>query len=149
MMRNIAIGLAATIALGGATLSASTLYGQESGISKGMSGSVQGEHGRGVSREHAELTPLQRERLKGIARERFAELTPRQRAHLREIEGKLGERERLSQITGGRYAELTWLQRARLRRITRQLADLTPLQRERLMEIMRERYGQLGALGRR
>ena len=38
MMRNIAIGLAAaTIAIGGSALSASALYGQESGIGKGMS----------------------------------------------------------------------------------------------------------------
>jgi Spy/CpxP family protein refolding chaperone len=143
MIRSIAIGLAAaTIAIGGTTLSVSALYGQESGITKGMSGSVQGEHGRRVARERADLTPLQRERLKGIARERFADLTPRQRRHLRRIAGDVAEREHLSRITGGRYAELTWLQRARLRRITRQLADLTPLQRERLREIMRERYPQ-------
>jgi Spy/CpxP family protein refolding chaperone len=158
MIRSIAIGLAAaTIAIGGATLSASALYGQESGISKGMSGSVQGETGRRVARESADLTPLQRERLKGIAPERFAELTPRQRAHLRRIAGQVTEREHLSKITGGRYAELSWLERTRLRRITRQLADLTPLQRERLREIMREqqfspvareRYRQ-GPYGRR
>ena len=80
MMRNIAIGLAAaTIAIGGSTLSASALYGQESGIRKGsMSGSVKSqrfgprtygfydeERGRG-------LTPLQRERLRG----RCANATP-------------------------------------------------------------------------
>jgi hypothetical protein len=100
MMRNIAIGLAAaTIALGGSTLSASALYGKESGVSKGMSGSVQREHGR--ARELADLTPLQRERLKGIAHERLAELTPRQRAHLRGITRQL--------------ADLTPLQRERLR----------------------------------
>jgi hypothetical protein len=149
MMRNIAIGLAAaTIAIGGSTLSGSALYGQESGISKGMSGSVQGEQSRGVARELADLTPLQRERLKGITRERLAELTPRQRRHLRRIAGQLAERERLTEITGGRYAELTWLQRARLRRITRQLADLTPLQRERLRGIMRERYEQVSPVER-
>ena len=158
MMRNIAIGLAAaTIAIGGSTLSASALSGQESGISKGsMSRSYDEERGGGkvtgykpdrfdeVSRSDRDnrisrLTPLQRERLKGIARERLAELTPRQRAHLRRITGQLADRERLRAITGGRYAELTWRQRAQLKRITRQLADLTPLQRERLRGIMRER----------
>jgi Spy/CpxP family protein refolding chaperone len=149
MIHSIAIGLtAATIAIGGATLSASALYGQESGISKGMSGSLQGEHDRRVARELGDLTPLQRERLKGIARERLAELTPRQRAHLRRIAGQLAERERIKEITGGRYAELTWLQRARLRRITRQLADLTPLQRERLREIMRERHERFSPVER-
>jgi len=161
MMRNIAIGLAAaTIAIGGSTLSASALSGQESGISKGsMSRSYDEERGGGrvagykpdrfdeVSRSDrgdrtSRLTPLQRERLKGIARERLAELSPRQRAHLRRIAGQLADRERIMAITGGRYAELTGLQRARLRRITRQLADLTPLQRERLGGIMRERYEQ-------
>ena|SRR5215475_12919285 len=141
MMRNIAIGLAAaTIAIGSSALSASA--GQERGISKGMSRSAQPEHGRGGARELADFTPLQRERLKGIARERLAELSPRQRAHLRRIAGQLADRERIMAITGGRYAELTGLQRARLRRITRQLADLTPLQRERLGGIMRERYEQ-------
>src|SRR5712671_5689765 len=99
MMRNIAIGLAAaTIAIGGSTLSVSALYGQESGISKGsMSGSVksdrfveltptQRERLRGMVRERiVELTPMQRERLRGIVRERFADLTPMQRERLREF----------------------------------------------------------------
>jgi Spy/CpxP family protein refolding chaperone len=148
MMHNIAIGLAAaTIAIGGSALSASALYGQESGIGKGMSGSIQGEHGRGAP-ANSDLTPLQRERLKGIARERLAELTPRQRADLRRITGQLADRERLRAITGGRYAELTWRQRARLSRIARQLADLTPLQRERLRVIMRERYEQFSPVER-
>src|SRR6266481_3170123 len=91
MIRNIAISLAAaTIAIGGSTLSVSALYGQESGISKGsMSGS-------------AELTPLQRERIRGTGRERFAELTPLQR-------------ERIRGMVRERYAELTPLQRERLR----------------------------------
>jgi hypothetical protein len=76
MMRNIAIGLAAaTIAIGGSTLSASVLYGQESGISKGS-----------MSR----LTPLQRERAGEIVRERFAELTPLQRERVSRF--VLGER---------------------------------------------------------
>jgi hypothetical protein len=57
-MRNIAIGLvAATIAIGGSTLTVSALYGQESGISKGsMTGSIRSDR-------FAELTPLQRERI--------------------------------------------------------------------------------------
>ena len=89
MMRNIAIGLAAaTIAIGGSTLSASALYGQESGISKGS-----------MSR----LTPLQRERLRGMVRERFAELTPLQR-------------ERISRFVLGRYERLSPLERERLYR---------------------------------
>src|SRR5258708_29715942 len=77
MMRNIAIGLAAaTIAITSSTLSVSALYGQENGISKGsMSGSVKSDR-------YAELTPLQRERLKGMVRERCAELTPLQRQRL-------------------------------------------------------------------
>ena len=106
MMRNIAIGLAAaTIAIGGSTLSASALYGQESAISKGS-----------MSR----LTPSERERLRGMVRERYAELTPLQR-------------ERLRGMVRERYAELTPLQRERLRGIVRErFADLTPLQRARI-----------------
>ena len=89
MMRNIAIGLAAaTIAIGGSTLSASALYGQESGISKGS-----------MSR----LTPLQRERLRGTVRERFADLTPLQR-------------ERVIRFVRARYEQLTPLERERLYR---------------------------------
>src|SRR5712672_895097 len=115
MMRNIAIGLAAaTIVIGGSTLSVSALYGQESGISKGsMSGCIKGER-------FAELTPLQRERLRGKVRERYAELTPLQRERLR---GKVRER----------YTELTPLQRARLRgKVRERYEQLTPLERERL-----------------
>jgi hypothetical protein len=112
MMRSIAIGLAAaTIAIGGSTLSVSALHGQESGISKGsMSGSVKGhqfgtrtyneERGHG---NRAELTPRARERLREIARERYAELTPRQR-------------ERLTRIGRERHAELTPPGRERLYR---------------------------------
>ena len=79
MMRNIAIGLAAaTIAIGGSTLSVSALYGQESGISKGsMSGSVKShrfgprtygfyDEERGRGNRFSELTPIQRERLRVI-----------------------------------------------------------------------------------
>src|SRR5262249_37821916 len=88
MMRNIAIGLAAaTIAIGGSTLSASALYGQETGISKGSMirlPPLQRERVRGAVRErYAELTPLQRERLRGAVRERFADLTPLQRERIR------------------------------------------------------------------
>src|SRR6266478_4039654 len=111
MMRNIAIGLAAvTIAIGSSTLSVSALYGQESGISKGsMSGSVNSER-------YAELTPLQRERLRGKVSERYAELTPTQRERLR---GKVRER----------FAELTPTQRERLRgKVRERFAELTPTQ---------------------
>ena len=96
MMRNIAIGLAAaTIAIGGSTLSVSALYGQESGISKGsMSGSVKShrfgprtygfyDEERGRGNRFSELTPIQRERLREIVRERFADLTPMQRERIR------------------------------------------------------------------
>ncbi len=152
MMRNIAIGLAAaTIAIGGSTLSASALYGQESGISKeSMSRSVKShrfgprtygfygeERGRGkvagyqpdrfdeISRfdrgnRISRLAPLQRERLRGKVRERFADLTPLQR-------------ERLRGMVRERYAELTPLQRERLKGMVRErFAELTPLQRERI-----------------
>jgi len=96
MMRNIAIGLmAVAITTGGSTLSVSALSGQESGISRGsMSGSVE-------SQRFAELTPLQRERLRGIVRERFADLTPMQR-------------ERIKGFVRERLAELTPAQRERL-----------------------------------
>ena len=114
MMRNIAIGLAAATIAISSTLSVSALYGQESGISKGsMSGSVKShrfgartygfyDEERGRGNRLAELTPTQRERLRGIVRERFAELTPTQRERVREF-----VRERI--------AELTPTQRERLR----------------------------------
>jgi hypothetical protein len=146
MMRNIAIALAAaTIAIGGSTLSASALSGQESGISKGnMSRSYDEERGRGkvagykpdrfdeVSRsDHgnriSRLTPTQRERLRGMVRERFADLTPMQR-------------ERVRGFVRERLAELTPTQRERLRGIVRErFADLTPTQRDRIKEFVRER----------
>jgi hypothetical protein len=159
MMRNIAIGLAAaTIAIGGSTLSASALSGQESGISKGsMSrsyGSVAGykpdrfdevsrsDRGNRISR----LTPLQRERLRGKVRERYAELTPMQRERLR---GMVRERfadltpmqrERVRGFVRERLAELTPTQRERLRgKVRERFADLTPMQRERIKEFVRER----------
>src|SRR6266853_574747 len=145
MVRNIAIGLAAaTIAIGGSTLSASALYGQESGISKGnMSRSYDEERGRGrvagykpdrfdeVSRsDHgnriSRLTPMQRERLSGMVRERFADLTPAQR-------------ERRGGIVRERFADLTPMQRERIKGLVRErLAELTPAQRERLIGIVRQ-----------
>jgi hypothetical protein len=140
---------AATIAIGGSALSASAHYGQQSGISKGnMSGSAKSqrfgpstygfsdeERGRGnrsseftpterghiggIARELADLTPLQRERLRGIMRERFAELTPLQRERLRGIARQL--------------ADLTPLQRERLRGIMRErFEQFSPSERERL-----------------
>src|SRR5215470_15239394 len=97
MMRNIAIGLmAVAITTGGSTLSVSALSGQESGISKGSMSSV-------GSQRFAELTPLQRERLRGIVRERFADLTPMQR-------------ERVRGMVRERFADLTPRQRERISR---------------------------------
>jgi hypothetical protein len=97
MMRNIAIGLAAaTIAIGGSTLSVSALYAQESGMSTGsMNGSIKSHHS-------AQLTPTERERIRGAVRERYTELTPTQRERVR---GAVRER----------YAELTPTQRERVR----------------------------------
>ena len=140
MMRNIAIGLAAaTIVLGGSTLSGSALYGQESGISEGsMSGSVKSQRfgprtygfsdeERGRGNRFAELTPTQRERLRGKVRERFADLTPMQR-------------ERIKEFARERIAELNPTQRENLRGIVRErFADLTPMQRERVKEFVRGR----------
>jgi Protein of unknown function (DUF3106) len=174
MMRNIAIGLAAaTIAIGGSTLSASALSGQESGISKGsMSRSYDEERGGGrvagykpdrfdeVSRSDrgdriSRLTPMQRERLRGIVRERYADLTPLQRERLRGIvreryaELTPLQRERLRGIVRERFADLTPTQRARVRGFVRErLAELTPMQREHLRGIVRERYEQLTPLQR-
>jgi Protein of unknown function (DUF3106) len=144
MMRNIAIGLAAaTIAIGSSTLSASALSGQESGISKGnMSGSVKSHrfgprtYGFNDEERGRQLTPLQRERIKGIMRERFSELTPLQR-------------ERIRGIVRERYAELTPLQRERIRGIVRErFAELTPLQRERISKFVLERLNRHGPYGR-
>jgi hypothetical protein len=124
MMRNVAIGLAAaTIAIGGSTLSASTLYGPESGISKGsMSGSVKSHF--------ADLTPMQRERIGEFVRQRFAELTPRS------MQG-----ERLRGIVRERFSDLSPVQHARISRFVRaRYEQLTPLERERLHR--RGRYGR-------
>jgi hypothetical protein len=152
MMRNIAIGLAAaTIAIGGSTLSASALSGQESGISKRSMSRSYGEERGGrvagykpdrfdeVSRPDrsniSRLTPLQREHLRGVVRERFADLTPMQR-------------ERLRGIMRERFAELTPLQRARLRGMVRErFAELTPLQRERISRFVLGRYERLNRHG--
>src|SRR5258708_16076152 len=96
MMPNIAIALAAaTIAIGGSTLSASALSGQESGISKGsMSRSYDEERGRVRGAEYkpdrvdevsrsdrgnriSRLTPMQRKRLRANVRERYPQLNPK------------------------------------------------------------------------
>jgi CRP-like cAMP-binding protein len=174
MMRNIAIGLAAaTIAIGGSTLSVSAHHGQESGISKGsMSGSAKSHRvgprtygfydeertrGIGLSRtaveRFAELTPRERERLSRMVLERFAELTPRERERLsrmvRERFAELTPRERarLGKIVRERFAELTPLQRERLSRIVGELR-LSPLEREHLNRFVRGRYEQLSPLER-
>jgi hypothetical protein len=161
MMRNIAIGLAAaTIAIGGSTLSASALHGQKSGIDKGsMSYEEERERGRiagyepdrfdGISR----LTPREREHVRRIVREGVAELTPRERAHLRGVirERLAGlERERLRGDVRERLAELTPRERAHLRGVIRErLAELSPLERKRLRGMMmRESYEQLSRLER-
>ncbi len=128
MMRDIAIGLAAaTIALGGSTLSASALYGQENS----MSGSVKGHR-------FTELTPTQRKHLRGIVRQHFAHLTPMQR-------------ERIGEFVRQRFAELTprSMQRERLRAIVRErFTDLSPMQHERISRFVRARYEQLTPLER-
>ena len=119
MMRKIAIGLAAaTVAIGGPTLTASALQSQsmESGIiSKGSESPSTKSHRfgprtygfydeeRGSGNRFSELTPLQRERLRGIVRERFSELTPVQR-------------ERINRFVLGRYERLSPLERERLYR---------------------------------
>jgi hypothetical protein len=151
MIRKIAIGLAAaTIAIGGPTLSASALQSQsmESGISKGSASPstkshrfgprTYGFYERGRGERFSELTPLQRERLRGMARQRFSELTPLQR-------------ERLRGMARERFSELTPLQRQRLRGMVRErFADLTPLQRERVSRfVLGERLYRRGPYGRR
>jgi hypothetical protein len=119
MMRKIAIGLAAaTVAIGGPTLTASALQSQsmESGIiSKGSASPSTNSHRfgprtygfydeeRGSGNRFSELTPLQRERLRGMVRERFSELTPLQR-------------ERINRFVLGRYERLSPLERERLYR---------------------------------
>ena len=152
MMRKIAIGLAAaTVAIGGPTLTASALQSQsmESGIiSKGSASPSTKSHRfgprtygfydeeRGSGNRFSELTPLQRERLRGMARERFSELTPLQR-------------ERLRGMARERFSELTPLQRERLRGMVRErFSELTPLQRERINRFVLGRYERLSPLER-
>jgi hypothetical protein len=83
MMRNIALGLAAaTIAIGGSTMSASAIPAK---ICKGTF------YESGASR----LTPRERQCVRAILRE-LAELTPRERAYLRGVvRERLAQRERL------------------------------------------------------
>src|SRR5437660_2761717 len=113
MMRNIVIGLAAaTIAIGGSTLSASALSGQESGISKGsMSRSAKSQsfgprtYGfSGEERGSGKVAGYKPDRLDEISRSdrgnRISRLTPLQGERLRG-----GVREP--------YAELTRRQRER------------------------------------
>jgi hypothetical protein len=146
MMRSIAIGLAAaTIAIGGSTLSVSAAEAQHSGISKG-SVSRSGartygyydegltardrEHVRRIMRESfAELTPREREHLRGAIRERLAGLTPREREHLRGV-----VRERLGELNPRERAYLRGIIRERLAELStpRERADLTRIERERL-----------------
>lgn len=152
MMRSIAIGLAAaTIALGGSTLSASALHGQKNGMSEGsMSGSAKTHHYRSGTYGYYEgerLTPRERARARKIMREGFAELTPREREHVRgAIRERLAgltprERAHLRRVVRHRLAELTPRERAYLRRIVRhRLAELSPRERADIMRIERERH---------
>jgi hypothetical protein len=153
MMRNIAIGLAAaTIAMGGSTLSASALHGQKSGITQ-KSGMSKGTYG---FYEEERLTPREREHARRIMREGFAELTPREREHLRgaireRVAGLTpGERVHLRGVVRERMSELTPRERAFVRAIIRQhLAALSPRERADLMRIERERVYRHGPYGLR
>jgi hypothetical protein len=133
MMRNIAIGLAAaTVAIGGSTLTASAVYGKASSIGEG------GTSERAKSHRFAEITPTQHERFGGTVGERFADLTPMQR-------------ERIGAFVRQRFAELTprSMQPERLRGIVRErFADFSPTQRERISRFVRARYEELTALER-
>jgi hypothetical protein len=170
MMRNIAIGLAAaTIVMGGSTLSASALHGQKSDISKGaVSGAIktpnfrsrtygyeeergltprEREHARRIMREgYAETTPREREYFRGVMRERLAGLTPREGERLgRMMRERLAgltprEREYLRAALHERLAELTPREREHLRGVLRErLAELTPREREYFRAVIRER----------
>jgi FixJ family two-component response regulator len=153
MMRSIAIGLAAaTIAIGSSALSASAHHGQKSNISNGsVSRSVKvGNYEEARGR----LTPREREHVRRIMREGFAELTPRQREHLRgAIRERLAglsrqEREHLRGVVRQRLAQLTPRERAYLRGITRErLAESSPRERSDLSRI--ERLHRHGPYGRR
>jgi hypothetical protein len=146
MMRSIAIGLAAaTIAMGGSTLSASPLHGHHK--------SSIGPRAYGYS-EQGRLTPREREHARRVMREGFAELTPREREHLRgAIRERLaglspGERAHLRGIVRERMADLTPSERAYVRGIIREhLAARSPHEREDLSRI--ERFYRHGPYGRR
>ena len=162
MMRSIAIGLAtATIAISGSTLSASALHGQKSGISKGsVSQSAKmhhfGPHTYGFYKEEHGLTPREREHVKRIMHEGFAELTPREREYVRgAVRERLArltprEREHLKGIVRERLAELTPRERVYLRGVIRErLAELNPRERADIKRIERERIHRHGPYGRR
>ena len=178
MMRSIAIGLAAAaIAIGGSTLSASALHGQKSSISKGpVSGAIKApsfgsrtygyeeERGRGRITEYelnrlergSRLTPREREHVRRVVREGFAELAPREREYLRgAIRERIAglsprEREHLRGVVRGHLAELTPRERAHVRGIIREhLTRLGPRERADLMMIERERLYRHGPYGRR
>ncbi len=178
MMRSIAIGLAAAaIAIGGSTLSASAFHGQKSGISKGpVSGAIQtpsfGSRTYGYEQDRrrdriteyelnrldrgSRLTPREREHVRRVVREGFAELTPREREYfrgaIRERIAELSPRERahLRGVVRGRLAELTPRERAHVRAIIREhLTGLSPRERADLMMIERERLYRYGPYGRR
>jgi hypothetical protein len=161
MMRNIAIGLAAaTIAIGGSTLGASALHGQKSSISKGgVSGTLKMPRTYGFygeERERGGLTPGEREHVRRIMREGFAELTPREREHLRgAIRERLAgltprEREHLRGVVRERFTELTPRERTYLRgRLREHLGEFSQHEREDLMSIERGRLHRYGPYGRR
>jgi hypothetical protein len=170
MMRNIAIGLAAaTIVMGGSTLSALALHGQKSDISKGaVSRAIKApnfrsrtygyeeergltprerEHTRKIMREgYAETTPREHEYFRGVMREHLAGLTPREGEHLaRTMRERLAgltprEREYLRAALDERMAELTPREREHLRGVLRErMAELTPRERQYFRGVIRER----------
>jgi hypothetical protein len=156
MMRNIAIALAAaTIAMGGSTLSASALHGQQSGISKGsVSGSLKthrfGPRSYGFYQEERGLTPREREHARRVWRKAYAETTPREREYFRGVmrERLAGltprEGEHLGRIMRERLAGLTPREREYLRAaLHERLAELTPREREHLGRVVRERMAEL------
>jgi hypothetical protein len=162
MMRSIAIGLAAaTIAIGGSTLSVSAHQGQMSNISKGSaSRSVKAHHigprTYGYSEEErGGLTPREREHVRSVMHGVFSELTPRQREHLR---GAIRERvagltprehEHLRGVLRERFSELTPRERAHLRRIIREhIAERNPREGADITTIERERFHRYGPYGR-
>ncbi len=164
MMRNIAVGLAAAaIAISGSTLSASAHYGQKSGVGSRTYG-YEEQRGRGgitgyeLNRMErgSPLTPGERERVRRIVREGFAELTPREREHLRgaireRIAGLTpSERAHVRRVVRERLAELTPRERAHVKGMMREhLAGLNPRERADLMRIERQRSYRYGPYGRR